>query len=158
MNVARVFTGVLVLGLMSYMAIGQETSIYKWIDEEGVINYSGLPPDLETVERTDVRLKRTDRQALQSQLERKSDLDQAAMIRKQHAAGEAGEANQARQETAARRAENCRLAQERLTTYSEAQRLYKTTEDGERVYLSDEELDSTRADAIRAVSDWCGKS
>ena len=110
------------------------------------------------VERTHVRLKRTDRQALQSRLGRKSDLDQATTIREQHEAGEAEEANQTRQETAARRAENCRLAQERLTTYSEASRLYKTTEDGERVYLSDEELDATRADAIRAVSDWCGKS
>ena len=57
--------------------------------------------------------------------------------------------------TAEQRARNCEAARERSERYSTAQRLYRTTPDGEREYLSSEEIDEARAQAAADVEQWC---
>jgi hypothetical protein len=156
MIAARLLTGILLIGLMSLPAMGEDTVIYKWIDKDGVTGYGSLPPSEVDVERTQVRVQRTDKATLQSKMERQSNLDQAKKVRKQNAADEAGEANQARKDDAAQRTDNCSVARDRVERYSTAYRLFKTDENGERVYLTDEELDATRADAIGEANKWCG--
>lgn len=53
------------------------------------------------------------------------------------------------------RAQNCERAQERRERYTNARRLYRTTEDGEREYLSSDEIDEARAQAAADVEQWC---
>jgi hypothetical protein len=156
MIAARLLTGILLIGLMSLPAMGEDTVIYKWVDKDGVTGYGSLPPSEADIERTRVRVHRTDKAALQSKLERQSNLDRAKNIRKQNAAQKTNDANQARQDGATERAENCNVAQDRLERYTTAYRLFRTDENGERVYLTDEQLDATRADAIGEVNKWCG--
>jgi hypothetical protein len=36
-----------------------------------------------------------------------------------------------------------------------SRRLYREGEDGERDYLSDDELDNARAEAEKSVNEWC---
>jgi hypothetical protein len=60
------------------------------------------------------------------------------------------------EETAAERARNCAVAQERAERYRVSQRLYRTLPNGEREYLSDAELDEARARADADVANWCG--
>jgi hypothetical protein len=60
------------------------------------------------------------------------------------------------EETAAERARNCAVAQERSERYRVSQRLYRTLPNGEREYLSDAELDEARARADADVANWCG--
>jgi hypothetical protein len=155
-----VLTGTLILGFMSCAAFAQEleTSIYKWVDEEGVTNYGSLPPDWETAERTHVHARRSNSQVLQSNTEEKATQNQVKKIRKNQERTQAGEAANERSETTAQAAEKCQQAKQQLKTYSEAMRLFRTDENGERVFLSDDEIDSTRADAIKAVNQWCGRS
>lgn len=59
------------------------------------------------------------------------------------------------QELAAERAANCEIARERNDRYQTSRRLYRTTPDGEREYLSDAELDAARAGAAADVEKWC---
>jgi len=58
-------------------------------------------------------------------------------------------------ETAAERAANCAAARERNDRYQMSRRLYRSLPDGEREYLSDEELDAARAGAAADVQQWC---
>ena len=51
----------------------------------------------------------------------------------------------------------CAAAKDRMAKYGSAQRLYKPGPDGERIYLTDEELDVERANASRAVDQSCSK-
>jgi hypothetical protein len=53
------------------------------------------------------------------------------------------------------KAKNCEVAKQRKQSYSEAHRLFKTDEKGERVYLSDSEIDQARARADADVHTWC---
>lgn len=59
------------------------------------------------------------------------------------------------EEQATRRAENCAIAREHLERYLVSHRLYRSTADGEREYLSDSEIDEARARAASDVEEWC---
>jgi hypothetical protein len=60
-----------------------------------------------------------------------------------------------RAELAAERQANCAAARERNDRYQMSRRLYRSLPDGEREYLTDEELDSARAGAQADVEQWC---
>lgn len=66
-----------------------------------------------------------------------------------------GEPEPSAQERAELRAQNCETAQERQERYMTSRRLYRTTPDGEREYLSSEEIDEARAQAAADVEEWC---
>ena len=53
------------------------------------------------------------------------------------------------------KAKNCQVAQQRKQSYTEAHRLFKTDASGQRVYLSDSEIDQARARAEADVHTWC---
>lgn len=57
--------------------------------------------------------------------------------------------------TPEQRAQNCERARERRERYTSSRRLYRTTADGEREYLSSEEIDEARAQAAADVEQWC---
>lgn len=148
--------GVLALFLATGIA-GAQDAVYKWVDDNGVPHYSDQPPMGTSVEAMDIRVRRTDRGALQARSRDREILDEAAGIREQQEAGEAADAEAERQRVLAERRAGCEGAKERASKYANARRLYKPGPDGERLYLSDEEIDAERASALRAVDEWCSE-
>jgi hypothetical protein len=59
------------------------------------------------------------------------------------------------EDVAAEREANCAAARERNDRYQMSRRLYRPLPDGEREYLTDEELDAARAGAAADVEQWC---
>jgi Domain of unknown function (DUF4124) len=59
------------------------------------------------------------------------------------------------EELAQVRARECARAREQQTNYSAAHRLYRVLENGEREYLTSEEIDATRLKAEADVAAWC---
>lgn len=59
------------------------------------------------------------------------------------------------EELAADRARNCEYSQQMLESYTTSHRLYRQGPDGEREYLSAEEIDAARARAQSNVAAWC---
>lgn len=59
------------------------------------------------------------------------------------------------EEVAADRERNCAVAQEMMTAYSQSHRLFREDANGEREYLSAEEIDEARARAESNVASWC---
>ena len=53
------------------------------------------------------------------------------------------------------KAERCTQARERAERYEISHRLYRVTENGDREYLNDAEIDAARATAKAAVASWC---
>jgi Domain of unknown function (DUF4124) len=58
-------------------------------------------------------------------------------------------------EKAEEKARNCSIATERLERYQVSHRLYRSLPDGEREYLSDEEIDQARSKAAAEAEKWC---
>lgn len=151
-------SGLLVLGMaaaLTVVAVAQEASVYKWVDAQGIPHYSDQPPvDISSTE-LPIRFRRTDRGVLQARTQTNAELQRASEFREgqEQDADAAAEAD--RQKLLAERASNCKLSRERVAKYSTAMRLYRPGPNGERVYLTNEELDAERADANRAVDQWC---
>lgn len=59
------------------------------------------------------------------------------------------------EEIAADRERNCAASQEMMTAYSQSHRLFRENANGEREYLSAEEIDEARARAESNVASWC---
>lgn len=59
------------------------------------------------------------------------------------------------EEVAADRARNCEASRQQLESYTTSHRLFRQGPDGERVYLTDAEIDAARAKAESNVAAWC---
>jgi hypothetical protein len=128
--------------------------VYRSTDANGTVRYSDRPLDQNARQVFVAAAPRT-RQAAPAPAPAKSDAkDDGA---KQ---GDPNRGVQAETTTPAQQAEtktkNCEVAKQRKQSYSEAHRLFKTDENGQRVYLSDSEIDQARARAEADVHTWCG--
>ena len=155
MKATLIGSGMMVLVLLSGAVAAQ--GVYKWVDENGVTSYGETPPDGVAAVRTDVRFSRTDQAALQARLDDQKAMNDAVATRKDNERKEADEKAQIDAENQKVREANCQLALDRQRKYDQAIRLYRPTEDGGREYLTDQELDAERAEANRAVNEWCSK-
>ena len=152
MRAAVLLTGLVALGLM-WDASAQ--TIYKWVDDNGVTHFAARPPQGVAAEPTSIRLRRANRQALQARIDNTADRNAAYATRKRLEKEAAAEDEAQSAEMKKVRAENCEKAKTRLLTYNTARRLYRPLENGEREYLTDEELDSERIAAQKLVDEWC---
>jgi hypothetical protein len=153
-------TATLFLGLSVAGSLSAQT-VYKSVDDAGHVAFTDRPPLQQAdgdkpldvmelqIQLTDPELIAANREASQADARANG---VAADIRSKHDAEDAVE--QAAKDQ--KRAENCDFAKARLTKYSQVRRLYREGDDGERAYLSDEEIDTERANAARAIDKWCG--
>lgn len=129
-------------------------SVYRGLDDEGHVVYSDRPlAGYEEVFELDVI--HSSAEAIRQQRDAEQRLAKAAGIREAQEAEEASAAADAQASRAELRAKNCAAARARSEKYNTHRRLYKEGADGEREYLSDEELDAARAEAARTADEWC---
>jgi len=143
------------LALVCTTALAQQFSVYKWVDKDGVPQYTDRPPASREATRTNVRFQRTDPNAVMARVEQQAEQAAQATARARESADEKENAEAKRKETQSQAEENCARARERAATYNTARRLYRPLADGEREYLTDQELSDARAAADEAVSTWC---
>lgn len=155
MNIARTIMLALSLCGAAGIAAGASAPVYKWVDSNGVTHYGSQPPSGSSYQSTGIRAKRTNQQALQARVTEKADLRAAQKVREDHEKDEAAKQQQEQKDVAAERSANCEKAREQLTAYDTAPRLYRPLPNGEREYLSDEDLDAERARARNQVREWC---
>jgi len=159
--------------------------IYKWKDKNGAVRYSDVPPPsnikyeslagkktikpiglepLAEVEGNATVSANRDKLATSKAL-----ADKAAMTKDgdksdgkiDAAAKRAQEAEQQKKLDEAKQAElklqqaNCRAARINLATYTNGGRIIRTTEQGERSYLSDDDISRGKADAQKDVEKYC---
>ena len=125
--------------------------VYKYKDEKGNIQYTDKPPSL-PAERLNVQSQRTDIVAAQ---ERSQAVVKANTSAPPAAGNSPAEQRAAAAATAQDKADRCIKARERYDQYMTSQRLYEPGKDGERRYLSDEELDAARAAAKASMDVMC---
>jgi hypothetical protein len=122
--------------------------VYKWVDAQGKIQYGDRPPDgvhAEVVELLGTHVARSaptktsDSGAPSSQTPAANDAAKKAVD---------NDVEQSRDK-------QCADAQERYKKLIEGRRLYKTGENGERQYLTSDEIDAERVNAKRDVDGIC---
>jgi hypothetical protein len=128
--------------------------IYKWTDENGIVHFGDRPSGAATEEIVRIDSDRTDPAEVQARLQARAAARTARAEAEQPAAGEeltAEELRAAEQE----RAEKCTMYKERLQNFLTSRRLYREDENGERVYLDEEETLAARAKVQEQVVEYC---
>jgi Domain of unknown function (DUF4124) len=129
--------------------------VYKWIDADGKLQYGDRPPDgvhAEVVELLGTHVAHT-ASAPASQSASTSHgvpKDSTAKLDDAKAAVDA--------DVARTRDKQCTDAQDRYKKLIEGRRIYKTGPDGEREYMSSQEIDTERLNAKRDIDTICNST
>jgi hypothetical protein len=126
--------------------------VYKWVDAQGKVQYGDRPPD--GVHAEVVELLGT--HAARSASAKPSDPPKSGS----NPAGQtdAGTKKAVADDVAQAREKQCADAQDHYKKLIEGRRLYKTGTNGERQYLTSEEIDSERVNAKRDVDTICNSA
>lgn len=134
--------------------------VYKWVDAQGKVQYGDRPPDgvhAEVVEMLGSHAPRStpDRpSASASNTTSQSSKNAAA----DPAAQDAGARKAVDEDVATTRDKQCADAQERYKKLIEGRKIYKAGADGQRQYLTAEEIDSERLNAKRELDSVCNST
>jgi hypothetical protein len=124
--------------------------VYKWVDAQGKLQYGDRPPDgvhAEVVE------------GLGAHNSRPNTAPAPTPTANAPAAAAPAETKKAvASDVSATREKQCAEAQERYKKLIEGRHIYKTGDNGERVYLSSQEIDSERVTAKQDIDETCNSS
>ncbi len=132
------------------------SDIYKYTDEDGNVHYVDRPTGEPSEERVPIVSSRTDNAAVSARVQARLENSLSAEERRQQRNAE----RQAEADEAAdreQRAAKCEEYRARLETYVTSRRLYRE-ENGERVYLDDDERNEARQKMEQLVADTCDGS
>ena len=139
---------------MAFAGSAMANEIYKWTDEEGTVHYEDRPTGAATEERLQMTYNRTDNSDVQRRVQAHVD----ARTAREEAQSVAAAAEQEAAESAAvaaERAQKCEKSRARLESYLQSRRLYRTDENGERVYLDDTQREEARRKAEEQITEFC---
>lgn len=158
---STVIAAVFLAGLAARAVAAEQGAVYQWVDKDGTPHYQDRPPEGanagQAATELNLRYRMTDAEAMAAAAKKKSDLGDAAELRKSQQAEDEKAAADDREQVKSEREKGCEQAREKLQKYETAHRLYRPGADGQRQYLSDEEIDAARAEARKSVADWCGE-
>jgi hypothetical protein len=157
---ALAVAAVVVLGSLAFPAVA---AVYKWVDPQGRIHYSDRPPPPEgKLLSVDTSLQHTHADRAEG-TRSAAQLPAAASMPSAPATGPAATPEAAARlkqavdnDVSSARADQCKQAQDKYQTYVRSRRLFKEGPNKERIYLSDEELDTERLQAKHDVDEFCG--
>lgn len=152
----KIVVGLVLAGLA---AVASAETVYKWVDSNGQIYYTDLPP------------RQSDAKILGVFHEETGVVNEGEPAGDEGADGETtasppadetpppGASNDTvatvQADAANARFRQCKFAQERYKTYIESRRLFRQTPDGKREYLTDQELTEARVRAKQSVDEYC---
>jgi hypothetical protein len=123
--------------------------VYKWVDAQGKVQYGDRPPDgvhAEVVELLGTHVAR----AAAVRAAAAAPAEKAAPTPADKSAKKSVDAD-----VEQTRAKQCNDAQERYKKLIEGRKLYKSGADGERQYLTSDEIDTERVNAKREIDETC---
>jgi len=128
--------------------------VYKWVDAQGKTMYGDRPPD--GVHAEVVELLGTHAPTYRSaETSRPAPAPSQGATAPQKAAASGDDATKKNADTAAEQVKLCADAQDRYKKLTEGRHLFKEGANGERQYMTAQEIDTERADAKREVDAVC---
>ncbi len=128
--------------------------IYKYVDENGNVNFVDRPTGQSGEERLQLTYARTTNAAVSAQIERREQYTEAREKAREEQLTQREAEEQLRAE-AEQRAAKCQEHRARLESYLQARRLYREGEAGERQYLNDAEILEARRQVEEQIAKTC---
>lgn len=140
----------LAFGLFSF-SIASQGAIYKWVDENGVTQFSQFPPTEQAAERVVPAPAPAADPSVQERLQRQLE----GFDERQQAREEARQQQAQDREAKARRQRNCETARHNLGILERSNSMRVETAPGEYTYLSEEERLRRLEAGRQAVRQYC---
>ena len=139
------FTALIILAFSPCLAA--HADIWKWVDEDGNVHFGDMPAreyaeSSELVKYTPEKRSTSPSSKDQTSASLGKDIDHE-------------ETPAEKREREAARAYYCNQAKEVYRSYVDATRLYRSSENGRREYLSEQEASAALANAEASVAEWC---
>jgi len=144
----------LMMFVVSASGIALGNDIYKWTDEDGNVHYGDRPTGDATEERVAISSRATDPGKVQARVQSRYERD-IATKEEAAAAAPAGPSEEEILAQAKERAQKCETYKARLQKFVTSRRLYKQDENGERVYLDEEQTHAARERVENQVQEYC---
>lgn len=128
--------------------------IYKWTDDDGTVHYGDRPTGEGAEEQLDIASRPTDPQRIGEIVQARNE----ALNARKEAEAEQAAKEPTPEELRAKakdRAEKCTMYKGRLEKFVTSRRLYRHDENGERVYLDEDETLAARARVQEQVEEYC---
>jgi hypothetical protein len=145
---------VLVLSAAALTTSAFAGEIYKYVDEDGNVNYLDRPTGESGEERLDISYSRTSSEAVSARVQKRRDYMSALEEARSEASSQREAEAQARAEMDARAAK-CQEHRARLESYLQSRRLFRENEAGEREYLDEEQTMEARRKVEEAIQENC---
>jgi hypothetical protein len=131
--------------------------VYKWIDAQGKLQYGDRPPDGVHAEIVEGLGSRTRSEPARPSAPQASATSAQPASSAQHAKNsqDDGIKKAVDEDVAQVKEKQCAEAQARYKNLIEGRKLYKAGADGERQYLTSEEIDAERLNAKRELDNTC---
>ena len=153
MKISKLALGCAVAAL-TLAAGASANDIYRWVDAEGNVHYGDRPSGAPTEQRIALSYARTDGGAVEKRVQARLDA-QAVRDEERALADKAAQEAAEEAEIAAERVKKCESSRARLETYLQSRRLYRADENGERVYLDDEQRQEARRKVEEQIAEFC---
>ena len=128
------------------------SDIYKWTDADGVVHFGDRPSGDAPVQIVHISSDPTNRAEVQARVQARRNAGADAAEQAARTEGLTEEEIEAQERE---RAEKCTMYKERLQTFLTSRRLYREDENGERVYLDEQETIAARAKVQDQVQEYC---
>lgn len=154
---ARRALAVAALVVLGSLALPAAAAVYKWVDPQGRIHYSDRPPPPEGKLLSVDTSSSSNAQSMHARASEPSRSAPPAPVTGPAATPEAVAhlKQTVDSDVANARAGQCKQAQEKYQNYVTSRRLYKEGPNKERIYLSDQELETERLNAKHEVDELC---
>ncbi|HEX5765598.1 MAG TPA: DUF4124 domain-containing protein [Woeseiaceae bacterium] len=143
----------LIVGLAMAGAV-PASDIYKWTDAEGNVHFGDRPSGASTEERLAINSTPTDPDRVRDIVQARTDSRTERSVAEAAAKAAEPTAKEIRAAEAERK-EKCNKYKDRLQKFVTSRRLYRQDENGERVYLDEEETLAARARVQEQVLEYC---
>ncbi|HEY2686343.1 MAG TPA: DUF4124 domain-containing protein [Steroidobacteraceae bacterium] len=122
--------------------------VYKWVDAQGKVQYGDRPPDGVKAEVVELLISHNNASAPHAAAS-------ATSADGKPAPADASEKAKVAQDVQQTRDKQCADAQDRYKKLIESRRLYKEGANGERQYLTSDQIDQERLNAKREIDETC---
>ena len=130
--------------------------VYKWTDAQGKVQYGDRPPD--GVHAVVVELLGTHAASARVAAPSTAQSAPTARVAAAPSPKELDDRKAVDQDVAQTRDKQCADAQDRYKKLIEGRKIYKTGPDGERQFMTSEEIDTERLNAKREIDNTCNST
>lgn len=130
------------------------SEIYKWTAPDGTVHYGDRPAENVEAEQLDIESRPTDPARIAALAEQRAEARRESRQAEQAAAAEEPTPEEERRRQQERE-EQCTMYKERLQRFTRSRRLYREDENGERVYLTEQEMQEARDRVQDNVEEFC---